>query len=103
MEKTEISRISVQMLDGKNYGVPIIRGNPQEILIMAMTVADAIVKNHPEMRKCYRRIGWKVYKETRPEWLNTAAVYALGCVVLLGAVALVGNGMVLIGKAVGLW
>ena len=103
MVKTEISRISIQMLDGQNYGCPVIDGKPQEILVMAMTVADTIVKNHPEMRKCYRRIAWKVYKMTRPEWLNTAAVYALGVAVMIGVVALIGNGMVLIAKAVGLW
>ncbi len=103
MEKTEISRISVQMLDGKNYGTPIIDGKPQEILVMAMTVAGVIIENYPEMRKYYRRIGRKVYKETRPEWMNTAAVYALGVAGCFGIVYLLGNGLVLFGRAVGLW
>lgn len=37
------------------------------------------------------------------KWIENAAVYCVACAVLFGLVSLVGNGLVLIGKAVGLW
>ena len=36
-------------------------------------------------------------------WIESAAFYCVACAVLFGVVALVGNGLVLLGKAVGLW
>ena len=104
MTKDEISRISLQMLNGKNYGVPIIDGDPNELLAMAMCAASSIVKNEPPyMRKAFRTISLKILRDTRPEWMNTAAVYCVGVAVLFGLVAIIGNGMVLIAKGVGLW
>lgn len=103
MVKDEVSRISVQMLDGQRYGVPIVEGKANELLAMASGVIHATLMETPKNRKYFRRAAWKILRDTRPEWLNTAAVYTVGVGVILGTVFLVGNGIVLIGKAVGLW
>lgn len=103
MQKDNVSRISVQMLDGANYGTPIIVGKPEEILSMAMTSALISVQEKPCLRKAFLALARNILRETRPEWLNTAAVYTLGVGVIFGTVFLVGNGIVLIGKVVGLW
>ena len=103
MTKDEISRISLQMLNGENYGVPIIDGDPNELLALAMIASHKIIKEIPKMRKEFALMALEIWKRTRPEWLNTAAVYCVGVAVLFGVIALAGNGLVLIGKAVGLW
>lgn len=103
MQKDNVSRISIQMLDGANYGTPIIVGKPEEILSMAMTSALISVQEKPCLRKAFLALARNILRETRPEWLNTAAVYTVGVAVLLGIVALFGNGLVLLGKAAGLW
>lgn len=103
MQKDEISRISVQMLDGKDYGTPIIEGKPEELLKMATTVAWVEIYKEPKLRRDFRRIAWKILRDTRPAWINTVAIYTLGVGVIFGTVFLFGNGIVLLGKAVGLW
>ena len=103
MQKDNVSRISVQMLDGERFGVPCVEGKANELLAMASGVIHATLIETPKNRKYFRRAAWKILRETRPEWLNTAAVYTLGVGVIFGAVYLVGNGLVIVARALGMW
>lgn len=98
-----ISRISIQMLNGERYGVPIVEGKANEILAMATGVIHATLAETPKNRKYFRRNAWKILRDTRPEWINSVAIYTLGIAVMFGAVYLVGNGLVIVARALGMW
>lgn len=69
MEKDNISRISVSMLNGENYGSPIIDGDPLELVLMAMCAASSVIKNEPDTRKCFLRLTRRIRKDTAPDWV----------------------------------
>ncbi len=70
MEKDRISRINVQMMNGENYGVPIIDGDPVELIIMSMSVASTMAINHPDKRWAIRKLMRRLKRETLPEWFQ---------------------------------
>ena len=75
-------------------------GTEQDLTACIGFGVGKLLEKHPGMRRGLRKA---ILRKLFPEWLNTAAVYCVGCSLMLGAVALFGNGLVLIGKAVGLW
>lgn len=70
MEKDRISRINVQMLNGENYGVPIIDGDPIELIVMSMSVASSVAINNPDKRWAFRKLMRKLNRETLPDWFQ---------------------------------
>lgn len=70
MGKDRISRISVQMLNGKNYGVPIIDGDAVELIAMSMSVASAVAINNPDARWAFRKLKRRLSREMLPEWIQ---------------------------------
>lgn len=90
MGKDRISRISVQMLNGENYGVPIIDGDAIELIIMSMSVASTVAINNPDKRWAFRKLFRRLNRKTYPDWfqrfINDLPWGIFGAVVLFGAV-----------------
>ncbi len=93
MEKGRISRISVQMLNGENYGVPIIDGDAIELIIMSMSVASTVAINNPDKRWAFRKLFRRLNRKTYPDWfqrfMNDLPWGILGAAVIYGALYVV--------------
>ena len=69
-EKNEISRVSVQMLNGEVYGVPIVIGKPSEVLTIALGVAVAVLCGEKDGRRILKRMVRKILWDSRPDWVR---------------------------------
>lgn len=103
MEKTIVSRINVSMRDGEQYGVPCVEGRADELLAMATGIVHQALQQSPKSRLMFARNAWMILHDTRPAWVNRLVFDVLGVGVIFALVYAVGNGLVLIGRAVGLW
>ena len=69
-DKNEISRVSVQMLNGEVYGVPIVIGKPSEVLTLAMSVIVAVLQDSLQWRRIFRKMAVKILWSSRPDWVR---------------------------------
>ena len=98
-----VTRINVAMRNGKQYGTPIVEGKVDEVLLMATSLIQAVLEETPEKRRAFRRAARCMLRNTRPRWQSELLKAVIGAVAIGLVVFLVGNGLVFIASALGIW
>ena len=103
MDNSTVTRINIAMQNGKPFGVPIVEGNVDEVLMMSISLILAVLEEAPENRRAFRRAALQMLRETRPEWQKRLLKTIFGAIGIGLLVFLVGNGVVFLASALGIW